>query len=109
MEKIQQKHRKRAFASVFIGFSVTVVRTMLDRNLKKGFIWPAGYLVHHERKPRCLRQELQQRPQENTVYCLAPHGLLSLLPHSTRDYLSRGRLGSSTLIIDQENAPQTYS
>lgn len=92
--------------------SVTVVRTVLSRNLKKGLIWPTGYLVHlvhHERKPRTLRQELQQRPQENTVYCLAPHGLLSLLPHSTRDYWSRSgttrsRLGSSTLIIDQENA-----
>lgn len=45
--------QEKGSASVFSGFSVTVWKTTLDRNLeKKGLIWPAGYLVYHERKPR---------------------------------------------------------
>lgn len=103
--------QEKGSASVFSGFSVTVWKTMLDRNLeKKRLIWPAGYLVHHERKPRNnSRQEPWGRNCSRDRRRILFTVLLGLLPHSSRDYLSRSgtthsRLGSSTLIIDQKNA-----
>jgi hypothetical protein len=35
------------------------------------------------------RQELMQRPWRDATYCLAPHGLLSLLSYRTQNYQPR--------------------
>lgn len=55
----------------------------------------------------------KQRPWRNAAYCLPPHGLLTLLSYTTQDRLPRGGITWSsqrplTLIINQENGPQTF-
>jgi hypothetical protein len=48
--------------------------------------------VYFQRKPgqdlkaETQRQELMQRPWRNAAYCLAPHGLLSLLSYIIQDH-----------------------
>jgi hypothetical protein len=40
-------------------------------------------------KTGAWRQELMQRPWNNAVYCLVPHGMLSLLSYRTQDHQPR--------------------
>jgi hypothetical protein len=43
------------------------------------------------------RQELKQKPWQNTVYWLVPYGLLNLLSYIPQDHLPRGGTAHSGL------------
>jgi hypothetical protein len=54
------------------------------------------------------RQKLMLRPLREAAFCLAPHGLLSLLSYITQNHLLRGGathngLGPPLSMINQEN------